>query len=328
MQYPIRFFRDYIVVFVKGMAMGAADVVPGVSGGTVAFITGIYDELLHSLSQLTPKALLVWKREGLARAWKHINGNFLLALFCGIALSVFTLAQLITMVLEKYPVLVWSFFLGLILASIWFFAKQQKEWRWQEWLACACGIALLYGISVATPPQLPPHPLILFGGGFFAICAMILPGISGSFILLLVGLYPVILKAVTDIDVVALAFFMTGCVAGLLAFSRFLSWLLETHHKLTLAVLIGLLVGSLGVIWPWKVTIKSMVDEHGEVIPLVQENVLPPTFAAVTGQDALLAASIGCIFAGIVVVLLTEFISVYMSREHASRVATIGLKNE
>ncbi len=327
MQYPTRVFKDYIVLFVKGMAMGAADVVPGVSGGTVAFITGIYDELLHSLSQLTPKVLGVWKREGLVSAWKFVNGNFLLTMFAGIALSVFTLAKLITAVLDKYPVLVWSFFFGLILASIWFFAKQQSGWRWREWLACAIGMVLLYGISVATPPQLPPHPLILFGGGFFAICAMILPGISGSFILLLVGLYPVVLRAVTNVDVFALAVFMAGSVAGLLAFSRFLSWLLDTYHKITLAVLIGFLVGSLGVIWPWKLTLKSMVDEYGHVIPVVQENVLPSTYTLSTGLDALVLASLGCMLAGIVLVLLTEIVSVYMSRGDASRSASASLKN-
>lgn len=287
--------------------MGAADVVPGVSGGTIAFITGIYDELLHSLQQLNFKALLILKTEGFAAAWRYINGGFLLAVFAGILLSLKTFAEIITYALDAYPILVWAFFFGLILASIAYFARQQSDWRWRHWLACALGAAVVFGISLASPAQLPGHWWMLFLGGFIAICAMILPGVSGSFLLLLMGLYPVFLKALSDFDLVSLASFGAGCVCGLLSFSRALAWLLDSYHKVTLAVLIGFLVGSLNVTWPWKQTLTTMVDRHGDTIPVSQANVLPGTFEALTGQDAMLGLAILSFVLGAVLVLLSEY---------------------
>lgn len=287
--------------------MGAADVVPGVSGGTIAFITGIYDELLHSLQQLNFKAFLILKNEGVASAWRYINGGFLLAVFAGILLSLKTFAEIITLALEAYPILVWAFFFGLISASIIYFGRQQTAWRWQHWLACALGAAAVFGVSLASPAQLPGHWWMLFLGGFIAICAMILPGISGSFLLLLMGLYPIFLRALSDLDLVALASFGAGCVCGLLCFSRVLAWLLDTYQKVTLAVLIGFLVGSLNVTWPWKQTLTTMVDRHGEVIPLTQTNVFPGTFEALTGQDAMLGFAVMMCVLGAALVLSSEY---------------------
>lgn len=309
MIYPQRNLKDYLVVILKGLAMGAADVVPGVSGGTVAFITGIYNELLHSLGQIGPHALGVLRREGFGAAWRHINGSFLLALFAGIAISLKTFALVITYALEQYPILVWSLFFGLILASILYFAKQQSGWSWKHWLAFVLGALFVYGISIAKPAQLPGSPMLLFMGGFIAICAMILPGISGSFLLLLMGLYPVFLSALNTLDLVALASFGSGCALGLLLFSRFLAWLLDHYYKVTLATLIGFLVGSLNVTWPWKQTLISTTDRHGEVIPLVQKNVLPHQFELVTGTEAMFWSAVACFLAGISLVLATEFLS-------------------
>ncbi|WP_019604693.1 DUF368 domain-containing protein [Teredinibacter turnerae] len=305
----VRSARDYILLLVKGMAMGAADVVPGVSGGTVAFITGIYDELLHSLKQIGPAAVGVMFREGIPSAWRYINGNFLLAVFGGILLSLKTFAAIIGYCLEYYPLLVWSFFSGLIIASIILLMKQQPRWSWQHYLACVIGAIFIYWVSIASPTQLPGHWWMLFLGGFVAICAMILPGISGSFILLLVGLYPVVLGAISDLDLVALASLGAGCVAGLLVFSRFLSWLLDSYHQLTLATLIGFLIGSLNVTWPWKETIETTVDRHGEVIPLVQSNVLPGTYTAITHQDSQLFLALICFAVGLCLVLTVELLS-------------------
>lgn len=328
MKVPSRSSKDYLLLAVKGMAMGAADVVPGVSGGTIAFITGIYDELLHSLSQLTPKVLLTWKQEGFLAAWKSINGTFLMVLFSGVLISLVTFARIISAALDRFPILVWSFFFGLIIASIIFFSRQQRGWRWQEWLALVSGALLVYWVSIAAPAQLPAHPAILFGGGFIAICAMILPGISGSFLLLLMGLYPAFLRAINEFDVVALASFMGGCVCGLLVFSRFLSWLLDNYHRTTMATLIGFLVGSLNVTWPWKHTLQAVTDRHGDVIPLVQRNVLPYRFEELTGSEAMVVFALVCAGFGIFLVLMTEFLSVVISRSSQSSMGSVRLKNE
>jgi len=301
--------RDFILLLIKGMGMGAADVVPGVSGGTIAFITGIYDELLHSLKQIGPKALAVLVKEGIPAAWRYINGNFLLAVFGGILISLKTLAALIGYCLDNYPLLVWAFFTGLIAASIVLLVKQQKQWRAPQLLACALGAIFVYGVSEATPTQLPGEWWMLFLGGFVAICAMILPGISGSFILLLVGLYPVFLEAITEMDLVALLSFGLGCVAGLLVFSRVLSWLLDHFHQTTLATLIGFLIGSLNVTWPWKETVQTTVDRHGEIIPLVQRNVFPGSYEAIAGQSPELFVAFLLFIAGLTLVLFVEYVS-------------------
>ncbi len=309
MEFKKRSFQGYLGLVARGMGMGAADVVPGVSGGTIALITGIYDELLHSLKQISPQALLVLKRSGIQAAWIHINGSFLISVFVGMLVSLKTFAKLITFALGHYPVLVWAFFFGLVLASIVYMGQQQKSWRWQQWLGLMLGTLMVYGVSVAAPAQLPGEPWILFCGGFVAICAMILPGISGSFLLLLAGLYPVFLAAINDLNLVMLGSFGAGCICGLLVFSRFLSWLLDRYHATTMAVLIGFLVGSLNVIWPWKVTVESTVDRHGDMIPLVQASVWPWHFEHLTGGEpmillALTACAIGCFL-----VLSTEVVS-------------------
>lgn len=298
--------KAYAGLFVKGMAMGAADVVPGVSGGTIAFITGIYDELLHSLQQLNFKALFILKNEGFAAAWSYINGGFLLALFAGILLSLKTFAEIITIALDAYPIVVWAFFFGLILASVIYFARQQSGWGWRHFLACAVGAAFVFAVSLASPAQLPGHWWMLFIGGFIAICAMILPGISGSFLLLLMGLYPVFLRALSDLDIVALASFGAGCICGLLSFSRVLAWLLDNYHKATLAVLIGFLIGSLNVTWPWKQTLLTTIDRHGETIPLTQKNVLPWQFEQLTGYESMLMPAIVAFVVGAMLVLSSE----------------------
>jgi putative membrane protein len=301
-----RSVADYLVLMFKGMAMGAADVVPGVSGGTIAFIAGIYDELLHSLKSIGPETMKVLLRDGIAAAWRQINGNFLLALFGGILISLKTFATLISLALKYHPVLVWAFFFGLILASVLYFARQQSGWRWGQWLSFLIGLGIVSLIAYAKPAELPGHWWVLFLGGFVAICAMILPGISGSFILLLVGLYPVFLRAIENLDVLALISFGGGCICGLLVFSRFLSWLLDHHHRTTLALLIGFLVGSLQVTWPWKITLQSFINSHGESVPLVQENVLPATFHQLTGNESQLILALFSAFTGVVIILLIE----------------------
>ena len=239
-----RTVKDYAFLVLKGMGMGAADVVPGVSGGTIAFISGIYEELINSINGISPKLIPLWKEEGFASLWKKINGPFLIAVFGGIFISIFSLAKALSWLLENHPILVWSFFFGLIIASVILLARHMPHWRWKDYLATILGAALVAAIYMAAPAQLPGHWWVMFLGGFIAICAMILPGISGSFLLLLGGLYPVFLDAVNDLEWLLLISFGGGAICGLLVFSRFLSWLLHAYHQVTVATLIGFLVGS------------------------------------------------------------------------------------
>ncbi|EWH08671.1 membrane protein [Catenovulum agarivorans DS-2] len=297
--------KDYALLTFKGMAMGAADVVPGVSGGTIAFISGIYDELIGSIQKIGPHAVKLLFKQGVPAAWHYINGWFLLAVFGGILLSLKTFAALITLALDSQPLLVWGFFSGLIAASIYLLMSRLGSHRWQNYLSLLIGALFVYAISIASPAQLPDDNWVLFLGGFVAICAMILPGISGSFILLLVGLYPVFLNAINTVDIAALASFGSGCVAGLLVFSRFLSWLLSRFHDITIAMLIGFLIGSLNVTWPWKEVVTTYTNRHGEEVPLLQQNVLPSTFSSIADQDSqvFLVAAFALLGLSLVVVL-------------------------
>lgn len=304
-----RSIKDYLLIFLKGICMGAADVVPGVSGGTIAFITGVYDEWLDSLKRCTPAVLLRLKNEGFVKTWRYINGNFLLALFGGILVSLKTLAAVVLIALDAYPILVWAFFSGLILASIYLLVKGLPAWKFNHWLAFIIGVAFILAISLMTPAQLPGHWWVLFLGGFIAICAMVLPGVSGSFILLLVGLYPVFLNAINDFDILALASFGIGCICGLVIFSRFLSWLLASYHTVTLTTLIGFLVGSLYVTWPWKEVLETTVNHKGETLVLQQVSVLPARYAELSGNDPMVAYVLLWVVVGALVVIGTEWIA-------------------
>lgn len=280
--------------------MGAADVVPGVSGGTIAFISGIYEELIDSLRTLDWTAVRVLLRDGLGPAWRHINGNFLLTVFCGIIVSILTLANVVNYSLENFPILVWAFFFGLVCASSVFIGRQLGAWSWREIVALLLGFALAWWVGEIKPAQLPSDWWVIMLAGSVAICAMILPGVSGSFILLILGLYTTIIDGLLAIDIGLIGSFVAGCVVGLLCFSHILSWLLHHYHKPTLALLTGFLLGSLNVIWPWKQILQTTIDRHGELIPVVQENLLPWQFFDATGRDpqvmlALLLALFGAI---------------------------------
>lgn len=252
---------------VKGMCMGAADVVPGVSGGTIAFITGIYDELINSVKSINAASLKMFFTGKWGEFWKMINGKFLLFLLAGIGISVFSLAKIITWLLVAYPVLVWSFFFGLVLASTWFVGKDVKERNWKTGLGFLLGAALAFYITIATPAETPSHFLFIFLCGAIAICAMILPGISGSFILVLLGKYFFIMEAVKTLDLKVIAIFGIGACVGITSFSRLLSYALSHMRNITLAVLSGFMLGSLNKVWPWKETIEG-----------VEQNVAPNAF--------------------------------------------------
>lgn len=301
--------KHFLLLFLKGMAMGAADVVPGVSGGTIAFISGIYDELLDSLKRLTPAALSVWYRQGWRAFWGQINGTFLLTLFSGVLLSVFSLANIVSYALEYQAILVWGFFFGLILAAIIYIGKQLPLRDPAVWVALAVGTLVALAISVSKPAQLPGDWWMIMAAGSIAICAMILPGVSGSFILLLMGVYPIILRAVSELNFVLLGSFLIGAVVGLLLFSHFLSWLLHRFRIMTLAVLTGFLVGSLNIVWPWKQTLETFTDQHGNEVPLVQENILPEQYANLVGADPQTWLVVLLAVSGLALVLGLEYLA-------------------
>ena len=298
--------KNALLLYAKGMAMGAADVVPGVSGGTVAFITGIYDELLRSISA-APYAVAPLLRGRIGEAWKTANATFLVILFAGILTSIFSLARLITYLLEHHPIPVWSFFFGLILVSVHLVGKEIQRRNLSRIVSFCLGIAFAYWITVAAPMQWDSSSLSLFFAGAIAICAMILPGISGSFILVLLGLYPVVLGAVRNFDLAVMATFAAGCMLGLLSFAKLLSWLLKRWRDLTLAFLTGLMLGSLNKVWPWKETLTWQTNSHGERTPLLQQNLLPGAYGDLTGHDPQLLLAILLAVGGIALVLGLEW---------------------
>lgn len=270
-----RKLKDYGLLVLKGMGMGAADVVPGVSGGTIAFIVGIYDELIQSIKSIDLTALRLFLTGRFAEAWTRVNGYFLLSILAGIGISVFSLAKIITWLLTNHPVLVWAFFFGLVLASAWLVAKDVTRWTWKTVLGFVAGTVAAYFITVATPAETPSNLLFVFVCGAVAICAMILPGISGSFILVLLGKYFYIMDAVKSLRLLVLGVFAAGACVGITTFSRLLSFALSHVRNLTLAVLSGFMLGSLNKVWPWKETLSTYTDSHGVVKPLIERNVLP-----------------------------------------------------
>lgn len=277
---------NYLLLALKGCAMGMADVIPGVSGGTIAFISGIYTELIESIKKLGGPSLRLLAALRLREFWREINGNFLAAVFAGLLVAVFSLARAMTYLLEHHPIEIWAFFFGLIVASALLVARDVTRWNAASVVSLLCGIAVAWWITVASPSQTPETWWFILLSGAIAICAMILPGISGAFILLLMGKYQFILNAVSSFDIGILALFATGAVAGLVSFSHVLSWLLRRYHDVTISLLMGFMVGSLNKVWPWKETLESYFDSHGAAHPLVERNVLPATFTELTGTEA------------------------------------------
>jgi putative membrane protein len=296
-------------LFFKGMAMGAADVVPGVSGGTIAFITGIYQRLLNALKTLHPFTLKVLVQDGVLEFWRVIDGRFLLTLFAGILVSIISLAKFIHYAIDTFPILVWSFFFGLVLASIFYLMRQIHQWRWQEFLAIGIGTVTAITISILRPTELPDTWWMMGISGFVAICAMILPGISGSFILLLMGMYAVVIKALNDLDIILLASFGVGCVLGLAVFSHLLSFLLQRYSSLMLAALTGFLIGSLNVLWPWKEVLETMVNRHGEIVPVVQVNVSPFYYQQLSHESAQILFATLVAVVGFLIVFVLDYVS-------------------
>lgn len=264
---------DYIMVAVKGACMGAADVIPGVSGGTIAFITGIYDQLIESINSINGTALKLFFSGKFKEFWKYINGSFLVSLFCGILVSVLSLAGLMQYLLEHHPIQTWAFFFGLIVASSIFILRGIQGWNMKSAMFPVLGVVLGIVVCTLSPTQTPDALWFIFLSGAIAICAMILPGISGSFILLILGKYKYIMGAITGLttgaavgeSLVILCVFAVGAVCGILAFSRLLHWLLARFNKETLMVLAGFIIGSLVKVWPWSNMEAIVISQFPEI---------------------------------------------------------------
>ena len=302
-----RTIKDYVIVGLKGIAMGAADVVPGVSGGTIAFISGIYEELLGSISNINLSLFKTLKDEGFKTAWKQLNGNFLLSLLIGICISVASLAKVISWLLENQPILLWSFFFGLVLASVIYIAKQITKWNLVKIILAIIGAVLAYYITTLNPMVSEnSSSLFMFFAGAIAICAMILPGISGSFILVLLGAYKPILNAINDRDLKTIVLVGIGAIVGLLTFSRVLKWLFANYKNYTLAVLTGFIIGSLNKIWPWKKVLTYRTNSHGEQVPFNEASISPFTYEG----DPQIVMAIVLAIIGFALILLLEKLAV------------------
>ncbi|MFT4802027.1 MAG: putative membrane protein [Flavobacteriaceae bacterium] len=313
---PTRSFKQYLIIAAKGLAMGAADVVPGVSGGTIAFISGIYEELIKTIDKLDFGILKKYKKEGFLSVWKTYNLSFLMSLLLGIAISVLSFARLISSLLKDQPILVWSFFFGLVLVSIFHIGKQIKKWSISTFAAMSIAVGLSYLITLAEPIGSPEDTWFLFFAGFIAIIAMILPGISGAFILLLLGAYQSVLEIITQFGdgitrlnwklfsnaFIKLFVFGIGALLGIKVFSKILNWMFGNYKDLILSILTGFMIGALNKIWPWKEVIEYRINHHGERIPFIEKSILPNNF---TGDPQVLF-SIVLMVIGFLTILLFE----------------------
>ncbi len=308
--------KDYLLLYLKGVCMGGADVIPGVSGGTVAFITGIYEELINSIKSIDLDAFRLLLRLRLADFWKGINGNFLISVLAGIVTSLLSLSRLMTYLLEHHPISIWSFFFGLILVSSPLILRDIRKWNLGTMLAFVIGIVVAYLITVLSPTETPTNLFFIFFCGALAICAMILPGISGAFILLLIGKYEYMINALIEFDIPVIIVFVMGCFLGLLGFSHFLSWILTHYRFPTLALLAGFMIGSLNKVWPWKEVVAFRLNHEGIQVPAFDKSVWPGRYLEVTGQDPQLFYAILFAAAGIFLVVAIEKVAAYLKSKN------------
>ena len=285
-------------LFLTGIAMGIADLIPGVSGGTMAFILGIYEHLLAAIKSFNVQVLRLLGQGRWRAALTSIPWGFLIPLGFGIGAAVISMARVMRYLLENHPVYLFAFFFGLIVASI-IAVGAAVRWTPGAAVALVVGTAAAYVIVGLVPLTMPHDPVTLFFSGAVAIMAMILPGISGSFILLILGQYAYVLDAVADLNLLAIVPVALGAVAGLVGFVRLLSWMLRHYHNVMVAVLMGFMVGSLRKIWPWKEVVETMLDRHGEPMPIRERNILPD-FAASEFWAALAIAVAGFILLSVI----------------------------
>jgi putative membrane protein len=295
---------DFLILVLKGAGMGAADVVPGVSGGTIAFISGIYEELVGSLKSIDIKALKLLFTGRWSELFTKINFWFLLSVFGGVAISIFSLAKAMKWLLTSYPVIVWSFFFGLILASSFYVIRTAGKIRITGWISFIFGVVAALLITTLSPASTPETWWFIFISGAIGICAMILPGISGAFILLLLGKYIFIITAVSELNIIVIIIFIAGAATGLILFSNLLSWLLANYHSVTITTLSGFMIGSLNKVWPWKLATSVIQDSHGEIIVLAEKNVLPDVYRLSGAGEPMFAFSLLALVAGILILVV------------------------
>ena len=311
----MRNIKDVILLFLKGLAMGGADVVPGVSGGTIAFISGIYEELLTSIKAVNLANLKLLFQGRFKEFWKAINGNFLLILFSGILISVKSLATLLIYLKETYPIQLWSFFWGLIMISSVVVLRQITKWRWTVVVAGIIGIILAVIVTSLTPAQTSDSYFMIVLSGVLGISAMILPGISGAFILLILGKYEFILTALSELNLVVIGLFMLGCILGLVSFVRIISYLLSKYHNMAIAVLAGFMMGSLNKLWPWKQTLEYRLNSHGKQVPVVDVNLMPNEYFAATGNDPVVIQALLFIAIGFFIIVFIEKVALQIKQK-------------
>lgn len=311
----VRGIKDYIQIALKGCAMGAADVVPGVSGGTIAFISGIYEELIDSIKSVDIEAIKLLFAFKFKEFWQKVNGNFLLSVVCGIAISILSLAKIMTYLLKSHPILIWSFFFGLIIASSILVFKEIKKFNILSAISILVGATIAYFVTVLSPTQTPDDWWFIVLCGAIAICAMILPGISGSFILLLMGKYQYILSAVSGFEISTIALVGIGAAIGIISFSHILSWLLKNFHTATVSLLTGFMIGSLNKVWPWKEVLETTTNSHGEIIPLVESNILPTQYQSITGEPSQLVLALAMAIIGFFTIYVIEKVGSRMKVE-------------
>ncbi len=306
--------KKYLLTFFKGMAMGAADIVPGVSGGSIALITGIYQQLLDSINSFTGVNLKLLLKLEVKKFYRAVNGTFLLSLLLGILTSIFSLSRVITYLMDEHPIPLWSFFCGLILISAFVILREIKRWHLGVIVALVIGTVGAYFITELPPTNTPEAAWFTFVSGAIAICAMILPGISGSFLLLILGKYEMILKAVGDRDVVTLALFASGCIVGILAFSRVISWFLKKYYAITIGLLSGFMLGSMNKLWPWKVVTAFRTSSSGEEKPFLTSNFFPGQYLEQTGLEPQMGMAIAGFLFGIFLVIGIDQLAAYLKK--------------
>jgi len=297
--------HSQLLLFLRGVAMGAVDLVPGVSAGTIALVTGIYGELINTIKSFNLTALKILKNDGIAAAWQHINGQFLLILLSGILFSLFTFAGLMRFLLEAFPLQLWCFFMGLIISSVIYLLRQNPPSKPYLIGLLIMGILIASAFSVMPSAALGTSYVSIFIAGSIALCAMILPGISGSFILVLLGLYPMFIDALASFHVDFLMVFAMGGIVGLMLLSRILSWLMGHYKAAVIATMSGFLLGSLSIIWPWKNIAATVISSENQ-LAVGAQNILPQNYLATVGQEPYLLSSSVAFVVGLLVVLLIE----------------------
>lgn len=298
------------LLVLRGMAMGAVNVVPGVSGGTIALITGIYEELILSIKSFRASLFTTLYKEGVTAAWKEVNGNFLAAVITGILISIFSLVRVLSWLFEHHAMLVWAFFFGLIVGSAIYIGGKIRRWGCLSVSFLIIGSLMAYYITIATPATSPDRLWFIFLSGSIAFCSLVLPGVSGAFILALLGKYEYMVNAVRDWNMLVITVFGIGGIAGVIAFANLIGWLLKKHPNATLALLSGFMIGSLNKLWPWKKVLETRLSSAGDEVPFLEQSISPMQYAAIYGEDPRVLPVVLLAMAGMTFILVFAFIKI------------------